>query len=158
MRLILVLAILAFHASTVLAVDLKIGDIDYSPSCTKPEWQEIDLQLRKVADTRAPSSLASLAHTYVCGKGKRAEQVLLRSAPRLVTQGLSGSGEEATTRLVETKGFISPHAGRAWGASIQNNYPDVLVSFFVDEACGHTATFRLTGSAWLLVRTDDGCD
>jgi len=149
---------MAIIAQPAAAVDLKIGDTEYSQSCSKGEWREVDSQLRKVAEERSPSNLASLVHTYVCGKGKAAELALLRSAPRLVTQGLSGSGEETTIRLVETRESVAPHGGQAWRVSVQNEYPDVAVSFFVNEVCGHTATFRLAGPSWLLVRIDDGCD
>ena len=119
---------------------------------------DVAQQLRKAADGRASDSLVALARTYACGSGARAEQALLRAAPRFVTQVLSGTGEETTTRLVESQATVGPRGGRAWDATVQDNHPDVSLSFFADEACVHGVTFRPFGTGWMLVRVEDACD
>lgn len=151
--------ILILLASTAAAAGrLTIGGVEHSPGCERAAWADVALQLRKAADGRAAESLVSLARTYVCASGSRAEQALLRAAPRFVTQVLSGTGEETTTRLVESQGTVSPREGRAWDVTVQDNHPDVSLSFFADEACVHGATFRPFGDGWMLVRVEDACD
>lgn len=152
----LTLALLASHAAA--AGNLTIGDVEHPPGCSKAAWAGIAQQLHQAAGERAPDRLEALARTYVCGEGTRAEQALLRAAPRFITQVLSGTGEDTTTRLVESRGTIAPHAGRAWDTTVRDDHPEVSLSFFVDEACVHGAAFRPFGSGWMLVRVEDACD
>ena len=149
---------LGFFITCAAAGNLAIGDVEHPSSCQKAAWPGIAQQLRQAADGRASDVLVSLAHTYVCGRGSRAEQVLLRAAPRFVTQVLSGSGEETTTRLVESQATLAPHGGRAWDTTVRDDHPDVSLSFFTDEACVHGATFRPFANGWMLVRVEDACD
>jgi len=150
---------LAFVASSAAAAgNLTIGDVEHPPSCSKAAWAGIAQQLQQAAGERAPDRLVELARTYVCGQGTRAEQALLRAAPRFVTQVLSGTGEDTTTRLVESQGTIAPHGGRAWDLTVRDDHPDVSFMFFADEACVHGATFRPFGNGWMLVRVEDACD
>jgi hypothetical protein len=144
-------------ATALISCGCNAQDERRLPSCQEHQWAHVAEQLRNAARERLAESLVSLVHTYVCGKGASAERVLHRSTPELVLSEASGTGAETTRTFVKAKS-LHPHGCKAWDVSVENDPPDVAVSFFVNEACVHVARFRYAGPAWLLVQIGDGCD
>jgi hypothetical protein len=148
---------LVFSSVGATAANLTVGDTQYSPACEARSWHQSEARLRRVAAARSPASLVALTSTYVCGNGPAARKALSRAAPRRVLWVRAGTGEETTKDLVEATS-LQPHRGRAWDVAVESDFPDVIVSFLVDEACAHSAKFRLLGSGWILVEMQDARD
>lgn len=137
--------------------ELDMHGTVYQPACAQPQWRAAHDHLLDIAGDRAPADLASLIRAYVCGTGVLAAQEVRRHAPKRLVQSTSGTGEESTSSLVDRSELV-PHAGQAWGVSIERDGGDIFVSFFVNEACIHGVGLRFNGVGWLIVQKHDGCD
>lgn len=157
MRSLFIPLVFSLLSSVSVAHEFHIGESIYQPSCSGPEWIKIDKQLRSATFDHFPDKLVELIHTYVCDAGPEAVYMLQRHLPERVHWIASGSGVADISEFVLAE-TISPKEGKAWGLDVHDKGLDIAITFFVDEACVHEATFRPDGKSWLLVQVTDACD
>lgn len=158
MRSLFALSVALLCIPSTSAESLQIGENYYTETCNKQEWRLVGDQLNSIADGRAPQLLVSLAKAYICGQGANTKKYLLQFSTKTVISTSEGSGQEKTQDFVPSNEVIQPQAGKAWDTTIQGEYSKVTLSFFSNEACVRSVTFKQTNANWLIVGIGEACD
>lgn len=152
--------LLCIATSTASAMNLTVEDSGYAAACLPAQWRHTEEQLRVSAKVNV-DALVWLVHTYICGTGASAKRVLMQSAPAYVRYVNDSTGETHKAWLVPRGAAVSPRESLAWSANVQNaegRFPEITVSFHVNEACMHEASMRPVADKWLIVAVADACD
>lgn len=59
---------------------------------------------------------------------------------------------------VVLRASLAPRGGWAWNAAAYAKTSDVIVSFFINEACVRSITLRATKSGWRTRAVGEACD
>lgn len=158
MRSLLVLPMVLLGISSASAESLQIGDEHYAETCSTQEWLLVAGQLKIVANTRSPQLLIKLAKAYLCDQGKKTKKYLIQFSNKNLISTSEGSGQEKTEDSLPSNETIHPQAGQAWNATVQDDYPDVKLLYFSNEACVRSVTFKPIKGNWVIMGTGEACD
>lgn len=140
------------------ADSLDIGGTVYPSSCEADAWEALAAEIRGAAGKREPQRLVALVQAYLCGGDGRAAEIVLRASPARVLEVSEGTGEPTTRRRVSSRQALQPRGGKAWNASVHAETNDVSVSFFINEACVRSITFRMAKPGWRTHAVGEACD
>lgn len=157
MRIVIGMGVL-LAAPDVRGESLEMNGTTYPSSCDEAAWEPLAKELRDAAGKRDPMELESLLQAYLCGSDARAAAIILRAAPVNVTLTTEGTGEPTTRRRVQSREALEPRGGRAWNATVQSDRSDVGVTFFTNEACVRSITFRPVKAGWRVRAAGEACD
>ena len=151
-------AALLLAGHTASAETPEIGGTAYPSSCDPEAWKQLAAEIGAAAGKREPARLVDLVEAYLCGGDGRAAGVVLRAAPASVTMVSEGTGEPTTRRRVPSREALEPRGGKAWNATVHGERSEIAVSFFINEACVRSVTFRLAKSGWRIPTVGEACD
>lgn len=158
MRSLFVLLMVLLCISPASAGSIQIGGDHYAETCNTQEWPLVTDQLKIVADNRSPHLLTKLAKAYICGKGTKIKKYLLLHSNKNIITTSEGSGQEKIEDSIPSNEAIQPQASQAWNATVQGEYPNVILLYFSNEVCVRSVTFKPIKSNWLIVGTGEACD
>jgi hypothetical protein len=120
---------------------------------------KIATKLTEISGNHASQILVTLARAYICGRGEDKNKYLLRFSRKLITSTHEATGVEKQQKIVPSKDVLQPRNGEAWGAFVEGIYSKkATLSFYSDEACINSITFKSSESAWLISDIGEGCD
>lgn len=133
------------------------GDL-YQSACSRQSWNELQGNLESLAGSRQPDQLSSLVEVYLCGTSHQDLKRLRRHLPRRIAQAAEETGTTGINHSFRPRKEITPLEGRAWAADARESGSEAVVSYYPNEGCAASATFKFIGGAWLLVAMGEACD